>query len=279
MKITSKIITVLFIAALSTGIAASAEKNDIIQKPALKEGFAFVGIEGVAERIAGSDRWFFVPDADVTGEVEVFKAGTSIEILPSSTLEKIAANSEKNSAAIRLWGRTTSYSNRYMPSKKKSGKLISKSYLFPVYFMPLGTDTEEAASEKEPEDKAPTESKRKDSILPDDVMDIFKPKRTIKLTKKIIDIEGDVVIANRTGFVKTVGNKTIFAIDGLGRNVDSMNFNILPCQTLERIDKSHISSTGRQRFRISGIVTKHKGQYYMLPQGAVRTFNNGNFAR
>lgn len=275
-----KIVLAIIVVALSAGTAVSAEKKDTTRQPVVKEGFGFVGIEGTAKRIAESDRWIFVPDTDITNEIEVFKAGTLIKLLPSSTLEKIAANSQNGIAAIRLWGRITSYSNRYAQNIKSSDNLTSKNYLFPVYFMLLGTDTEEAAldAEKETKDKTP-DGIGKDSILPKDVMDAFKPKRMIKLSKKIIDVEGDVVIANKTGFVTVKGNRNIFTIDGLGRNVDDMNFNILPCQTLERIDKSHTSKAGRQRFKISGILTKYKGQYHLLPQRAIRTYNHGNFAR
>lgn len=288
-----KFIIAIFVAGVLIGSAVSAQKGRSVpvkQMPAVvNEGFAFIGIEGIARNIAGSNRWFFVGDTDAANEVEVFKAGNSIELLPCSTLAQIAANSTNGVAAIRIWGKTTRYSNRHTLIKKNSGnhleekelagKLADDNYLFAVYFMPLSTNEEEAAVEQEQEEEKTDKAAGKDSILPEDVMKMFKPKRAVKLTRKIIDVEGDLVTANRTGFILLKGDKKVFSIDGLGRNVDGIVFNILPCKTLENIEKSHAAKTGRQRFKISGIVTKFKGQYYVLLQRAVRTYNHGNFAR
>ncbi len=286
---------VMFVAVLSAAPVFSAQKQQTEPKktpPALvSESFAFIGIEGVAKKVESSDKWFFTPDSDAANEVEVFKAGTSIELLPCSTLEQIAANSTDGTAAIRIWGRTTRYSNKYtltrktsvnyLKSKVPAQKPTDNNFLFPVYFIPLNTTDEEAAPEADVEEsQEKTDSPAgKDSILPDDVMKLFKPKRVIKLTKKIIDVEGDLVTANRTGFVSFDNKKKLFSIDGLGRNVDGIVFNILPCRILETIEKKHASRAGRLRFKVSGIVTKYKGQYYVLLQRAVRTYNHGNFAR
>jgi hypothetical protein len=138
------------------------------------------------------------------------------------------------------------------------------------------TEADESAAET----PAQAEQSRDDAIIPVDVMAKLKPKRMVNLAKlKKLDITGDVMLADRTGFVVAAQAGKVFKIDGLGRNVEDISFRLLPCEVLERTEANLARSAYRQRYRIAGRVTKYKGTYYMLLQRAVRTYSHENFAR
>ena len=102
------------------------------RKTPLRDGFVLTGVDGKLTSTDSNDiwfqdsnegcrRWFFEFDSDIS----VIKAGTSLELLPSSTLEKMTADVEKHSgASYKLWGRVTKYKGR--------------NFIFPIYFLPLG---------------------------------------------------------------------------------------------------------------------------------------------
>lgn len=127
----------------------------------------------------------------------------------------------------------------------------------------------------------PKEEPETESIIPEDVMKKLKPTRRPDFTrrKQITLTDQDSILAGRTGFVKIGQEKTTFAIDSLGRNVEKTSFQLLPCQLLERLENKLTKSPHRQRFRVIGIITKYKNTYYLLPQQATRTYDHGNFAR
>ncbi len=90
------------------------------RKTPLRDGFVLTGVDG---KLTGTDsndirfqdsnegsqsqyigfgipnRWFFEFDSDISDDKAVVKAGTSLELLPSSTLEKMTADVEKHSGA------------------------------------------------------------------------------------------------------------------------------------------------------------------------------------
>ena len=109
----------------------------------------------------------------------------------------------------------------------------------------------------------------------------FKLKRVEDLSawKKNTAIKKDASLTNRTGFITQGDGYKIFKIDAMGRNVDDSSFKLLPCETLERTEKIIVTSPGRNRYKVSGTITMFKGQYYMLLQRTVKTYNHGNFAR
>ena len=281
MKISVLILLALTAVATSAELPPPKERTDV--QPLLPTGFVFNGIEGTVTKLKDTDRWFFKSTEDALSGERTVKAGTKIELLPSSTLEAISVGVEKdNITTIKLWAKVTTYSNEYsktrLTAKKTDAKKITTvNHLFPVYYLPI------ADAEKDRQPKDGTENNKADnkdnSILPEEVLQRFKPKRVVKLTRKVIDVQGDVVLVSRTGFARIDKNTKQFTLDSLGQKVDDIEFNILPCDRLIRIEKSLLSSAGRQRFAIAGTVTKYKGQYYILLQRAIRTYNHGNFAR
>jgi len=261
---------ILILVVLTTGIVFAAKQPE--GGGLLREGFVLNGVEGTIK----ADKkgvWFFTADTDISDESVVVLAGKAIELLASSTLEKITTTAGDDfSAGVRLWARISRYDGR--------------NFLFAFMFIPLsgfeGTSPqvtiEPNTTQKESTEPA---EQMEESIIPPDVMAILKPKRMVDFgkLKETMDIEGDVILANRTGFiVGKKGNRT-FEVDGLGRNVDGLRLRLLDCEVLERTEQKLAMTTGRQRYRVAGIVSKYKDDYYLLLQRAVRTYSHGNFTR
>jgi len=258
----------------------------------IREGFVLDGVDGRITRAQGSEyRWLFAADVDISDGRGVIKAGEAIELLPSGTLEQMTAQIEegKAGAGVRLWAIVTRYSNRYrltaggLEDVSLRKEFFDKNFLFAWYFIPMGSIREEqseAEDKEEAKQEEVTEEEVEDSIIPADVMALLKPKRMVNLAKlKKLDIKGDVMLADRIGFVIAGERGKVFAIDGLGRNVEDVSFRLLGCEVLERTEADLARSPYRQRYRVAGRVTKYKGEFYMLLQRAVRTYNHGNFAR
>jgi len=267
----------------------------------LREGFLVSAVNGKLTKAADSDRWFFIAEVDITDGRGTIKAGEPIELLPSGTLERMTAPAADNGAIhIRLWARITRYCNRNvlldkLPSRKFANRkapnkqdldskflgenLFNRNFLFPIYFVPLSTIDQ---AEDRKDRTGDTDSSDDESIIPAEVLEQLKPKRVVNLAKldDTLETEGDVVLADRTGFVVIDDGTKMFTVDGLGRNVDDLHFRLLPCETLEAIEKSLVETPiVRQRFRVSGVITMYRGQRYMLLQRATRTYSHGNFAR
>jgi len=307
------IIIICFLMLVSANFAETANEAWEPKYPAalLREGFVFNGVNGTVRKTAG-DMWVFTPDATVTDTSVVLGKTESIELLPSSTLEKIVFEAEKNKKTdiavnLRLWGTVTTYSKRGTIRKKyddpESARDLPgyRNFLFPAYFIPLTeleTDSKKekqlqqekkklkesiipaGAREKIKSDES-KEAVDEDAIIPADIMARLKPKRRVNLDKwrKTLQVDGDFLLIGRSGFVKSESGYSVFALDGLGRKIDGLSFRLLPCQALQNTQERITNSFGRQRYKAAGIVTKYKGENYMLLQHAVRTFTNGNFAR
>lgn len=294
---TAKILTMVILSLSVANKIPGDEQNTQLQQPKfypfLREGFVFDGVEGMVTRAdEKKDRWLFTPDVDVSDGRGIIKAGQPIELLPSSTLEKITADIEepKGATAVRLWATVTRYSNRYLLTGSVLEDIsvhkdfFDKNFLLAWYFIPMSaieepqskTETDESAAES----PAPAKQSQEDAIIPVDVMAMLKPKRMVNLAKlKKLDITGDVMLADRTGFVVSDQPSKVLKMDSLGRNVEDISFRLLPCEVLQRTERNLDASAYRQRYRVAGRVTKYKGEFYMLLQRAVRTYNHGNFAR
>lgn len=290
-------IAVILILSLAGGMTVFGAEQDIQAKQVktyafIREGFVLDGVEGTVTRAPdGEDRWLFAADVDISDGRCVIKAGCQIEFLPSSTLEKMTAQIEQGqtSADVRLWAIVTRYSNRHSLSASEGEEVsrqkefLDKNFLFAWYFIPMGgvrQEPGETEGEQEAEHDPAASEEPEDSILPADVMAMLKPKRMVNLARlKRLDIEGDMILADRTGFVVSDEKGKLFKLDGLGRNVEGVSFRLLGCEVLERTEANLAGSPYRQRYRVAGRVTKYKGEFYMLLQRAVRTYSHGNFAR
>jgi len=293
MKVKTAVILTL---SLAWGMVFGAEQDIQVEQAEafgfIIEGFVLDGVEGTITRDPeDKDRWFFAADVDISDGRGVVKAGQKTELLPSGTLEQMTALIEQgqSSADVRLWAIVTRYSNRYSLNTGEGEEVsdhkefFDKNFLFAWYFIPMGGvrhQPDETESEEEAEHAPATDEEPEDSILPADVMAMLKPKRMVNLAKlKKLDIEGDMMLADRTGFVVSDEKGRSFKLDGLGRNAEGVSFRLLWCEVLERTEANLARSPYRQRYRAAGRITKYKGEFYMLLQRAVRTYSHGNFAR
>ena len=294
------VVAAVAIAGICSAATTSDEKPARIPPP-VRDGFVMGGVDGTLTKAEDSEIWFFAPEADFTDGRGTIEAGQQIELLPSAGLDRItAAMGDEKSAHIKIWARVTRYCNRNMlidklPSRKfirrkienrkrldakfLNEHLYNKNYLFAIYFIPMTeVEPEKTDTPSDTQDDALME----DSIIPKDVLEQLSPKRVVNLTKITEALESgtDVILANRTGFIVINDKEKIFTIDGLGRNVDDMSFNMLDCETLEWTEKSLVDTPiVRQRFQVSGVITTYKGKHYMLLQRATRTYSHGNFSR
>ncbi len=285
-----------FISAVTTTSGFGAEQKSQIL---LRDGFVLTGVDGklvppesneVSPELA-QDRWFFEFNSDFSNGRGLIKAGTRLELLPSSVLERMIADANKNpDVSYRLAGRVTRYRG--------------KNFTFPTYFLPL-------AKTKKPQPSTPQKSpqQEKQTIIndPNDVLTIPKelleklPDRKTRIDLRKRDQDSgesgtepndktntrpvqDSILADKCGFIQDAGEETDstwrkvrFTLDALGRKEATISFRLLPCQALELAQSKQSAEPDPLRFKIAGIVTKYKGKDYLLLHRATRVYSHGNF--
>jgi hypothetical protein len=140
------LIFALLMSVVTTTAGLSAEVTSV--KPLLRDGFVMNGVDGNLIRSDSNDVWFFKLTSDVNDsrtpargpQADVIKAGTKLELLPSSALEKMTADEKtRTNTAYRIW-------NSIVTQYKGS------NFIFPGYFMPLSkTEKAEQKPSKEPQ--------------------------------------------------------------------------------------------------------------------------------
>jgi hypothetical protein len=276
----------------------------------LRDGFAFSGIDGKVSSPDG-DEWFFELDLDVVDDRIVVKEGTSLQLLPSATLQRIIDDMKIRSAdEYRLWGTVTKYEG--------------KNFIFPIYFLPLSKiekpqeqkpiETPDVNKENSDFDKLPSglghrveDSRAEPNInepndilaVPQEIIEKLKTRR-IELTKwpekaagseaepniqpQTIEkagqaIQQDTILADRTAFLAEQDGHLVFTLDALGRSAPKISLRLLPCEALELTEQRQSTELEQPTFKIAGIITKYKDQNYLLLQRATQVYNYGNFAR
>lgn len=268
----------------------------------LRDGFALTGVNGslvVHDSNENSpnlslDRWFFVFDSDVSDGRGLIKAGSRLELLPSSALERMIADANNSSvASYRLGGRITQYRG--------------KNFIFPTYFLhlvntktPLLPKSEKSVQQEkqptinEPNDvltipkelieKLPDRNKRIDLRKTTGPSEEFRSKLTELGGKRKAGPKQDFILSDRTALFRKSGHETqdtwrefSFALDAIGRTEAKISLRLLPCQALEQAQRNQSASPDALRFKIAGIVTKYKGKHYLLLQRATRVYSHGNF--
>jgi len=301
-------IPVLLISVLFVSVAWGVSGFDttlIPEPPLLREGFILRGVDGRLNCPDANDAWFFELAADVNDFRDVLEAGTKVQMLPSSTLEKMIADGRKRSEmTFRLWnGRVTRYKGR--------------NFVFPSFFLPIrqeedsGQETPEAIQSARPNEiidnssgpeleHVPTSRDPNDVLtIPSDLFDKLQATRKAMAAQKrrIVDSNlpddgskqprkqnykggSDSVFVNRTGFI--VGRNDggfIFVLDSLGRNVRRRSLRLLPCEVLELAEQKMSAGFEPVRFKIAGILTKYENTDYLLLHKATPTYSHGNFGR
>ena len=266
----------------------------------LRDGFAVTGVDGrlvihdsnEAKPKFSFDRWFFELDSDLSDGRGLVKAGASLELLPSSALEKMIADANnRTGTSYRLGGRITRYRD--------------KNFIFPAYFLPL-TKTKKppsSTSQKSPQQETrPTINEPNDILtipeeliekLPDRKKGIDYRKRQEEAIKTKLTEGGragkpvlkqDFILVDRTALFRDMSQgaegawrEVSFVLDALGRTEAKISLRLLPCQALEQAQRQQSAEPDPLRFKIAGIVTTYKGKYYLLLQRATRVYSHGNF--
>jgi len=87
-------------------------------------------------------------------------------------------------------------------------------------------------------------------------------------------------LADRTAFlVKHDDGQLVFVLDAFGRNVRPVSLRLLPCEVLDMAEQRQSAVPEPVRFKIAGIITKYKGENYLLLQKATRVYSHQNFDR
>ena len=264
------ILILLFIVGIAA--AVGADKNT---RAAVRDGFILAGIDGKLvtqdsneTSQARPDRCFFKFDSDVTDGIGRLEAGTQLELLPSATLEKMLADAnDRPDAGYKLWARVTKYKD--------------ENFIFPTYFLPT-SQAEPTPQQEEPETaiNKPNEA----LTVPKQILDKLKTRKIIPQEQlKGLELKHDSILVNRTGFIvkqpKPKARYDSFALDGLGRSIQQTSLQLLPCEALEQAQQRQSAEPETLRFKVAGIVTKYKGEYYLLLQRAKRVYSHENFGR
>jgi hypothetical protein len=259
----------------------------------LPDGFLISGLDGELRQTAGGT-YAFVFDKAVSTDKGSIKAGQEVGLLPSTTLEYMLRDMGASpSMSVRLWGTVTLFHSR--------------NYIFPSYHLRVSAPTPPA----QPEPAAPAEP-NVPVVKPADVPAINDPNDEIRIpeelmtelkaTRRVIDAApapeptppaapettpaapletADVMVVDRYGILTHAGGDSwTLKFDGLGRNVSLISFGLLPCEVLQRMEADRKpSDLEPRRYRIAGVITRFKGDYYMLPARVVRAYDYGNFAQ
>ncbi len=103
-------IFLVLVSSVSLALGVSGFDMTITRKPPLlRDGFILRGVDGKLSGPDSNDVWHFELASDVNDYRAVIKAGTKLELLPSSALEKMIADAKmRDEVKYRLWnGRIT----------------------------------------------------------------------------------------------------------------------------------------------------------------------------
>jgi hypothetical protein len=229
----------------------------------LRDGFALTGVDG--KLLSVDDKWFFKLDRDLEDDKGIIKAKSEIEFLPSSTLEKIITSSQnRTDNSYRLWGKVTTYKG--------------KNYFFSIYFLPI-SEVKKSES-KQPGQPGAINDTNDALTVPEELVAKLSAQRVITTEelKEGLEIKTDSILADRTGFLeKRADGQMMFTLDGFGRNFPRISIRLMPCSFLEDAQEKQTKEPDRLRFKVAGVVTRYKGENYLLLHRIVRIYNNGNF--
>ena len=327
----------MILGLLASGAAAGPAVETAPERPLLRDGFMLRDVAGAlvrqpADLTDSNDVWFFELSSDVsdygpgrsgvspargTGfqPVEattakpalsgsVLKAGTRLELLRSSTLERMVADVAKiRNLKSEISDSPPSTGPTYLLSGRVT-KYKGRNFIFPEYFLPLRQedskieirDSNVPASRwvmalDEPNDvlAMPPDiikklSARREKEASGAKVPIAEPKRPVEDANAARAVpyaqSPDSILVDRTAFlVQRPQGGPVLSLDALGRNIQHVALRLLPCEALEAAEREQAAEPDPARFRIGGIVTTYKGDSYLLLQKATRTYSHGNFGR
>lgn len=276
MRIARFILALMIAAAITTSAtAAKINGNKLLAgDKLLPDDYVFAGVDGKLIQ-KGADKWVFeFESAANIGGVEI-KAGQTLEMLGSATLEKMILDAkERSDAMFRIWAKVT--------------KFEGKNYLFAVYYLSLRKINRPAEEKGLNEANTVTQAVNapNDVVnIPAEIVALLKTSEVLPTTEaqatraEELQLKQDTIFANRAGRVAVKNGDYIFEADAFGRGVDKFTIKLLPCQKLEDAMTQVRSESNPVRFNVAGILTKYKGEQYLLLQKATRMYSYGNFGR
>jgi hypothetical protein len=309
-KIPVFLILVFFIGIVSA--TSGFDAGTIRETPLLRDGFVMTGVNGNLIGPDSNDVWFFELTTDVNDYRTVIKAGTSLELLPSAALEKMTDDKKmRTTAAYRLWNsRVTKYKGRnfifpgYFMPLSKADKLEPEPSQEPqlkqqepgriqsgqeeLQQLALDEPNDVLAIPQEIIEKLRTRRERttvsKKPIADSNEISVDELQPAMEVEKLPDDQHytrsSDSIFVDRTALlIKQDDGRLIFVPDALGRNVQKLSLNLLPCAALELTELKQAAEPEPLRFKIAGIITKYKGDNYLLLEKATRAYSHGNFGR
>jgi hypothetical protein len=304
-----KSFVILFLVFFVSTVVFGAETA---REALLRDGFVLRGVDGKLVGPDSNDVWFFELGSDVNDYRAVVKAGARLELLPSSALEKMITDVKiRPAATYRLWnGRVTKYNGRnyifpnYFLPLRKAKKPPAETSLAPAQRQGKPAD---ASSEKDRKPAAAVDEPNDTLAIPPEIMEKLKARRQ-KIAaggQRIVDsnavrieepqptaengqllnakrytLSADSVLIDRTALLaKHQNGRLAFILDAFGRNVRQVSLRLLPCEALELTEARQSVVPDPVRFKIGGIMTKYKGQDYLLLQKAIPAYSHGNFGR
>lgn len=273
---------ILTVAVVIAGWVSVTIGGEAAGEKLVRDDYVFAGVDGVlihqtnaGQVQAGPDKWLFEFESEAEGGKEDEVAGRTFEILPSGTLEKMKVDAkERVDSRYRLWGKVT--------------KFEGKNYIFPAYFVGLKKIDRPASRPQQQggSQKAVSINAQNDILnIPDEVVgklqtsEILPVEETKESPDAQLQLKQDTIFANRTGFVTAKGGQYFFEPDGLGRGLEKVSLELLPCQKLEEAIAQVRGSPNPVRFNVAGVLTRYKDKQYLLLQKLTRAYSYGNFGR
>lgn len=254
------------------GLASASVPSGVV----LTDGMWLGDVEG--RLVRDGDRWLFCPAEPVRQASTVAGSGTTLELLPSPVWEAAAADAaQRPEGRALLSGQVEVYRGR--------------SYLFATSAVPLGPA--QSAGQADPNDPARlpvgqgADPNGPAYTLPDADDPLAIPEQ---IQKRLAAYEatrqraprttqvpaGLRVLVDEVGLIVPGQGRVFFVTDALGQNAMPRAYELHPCRTLESMERVQSQSPEPARFRVSGLVTEHRGQSYLLPHRAVREYHYGN---
>jgi hypothetical protein len=242
----------------------------------LPDGSLVQGVEGRLSK--DGDRWRLELETRVRHGTKILDKGTALELLPSGALENLVADAgQRPGDRYRLSGQVATYRGWCT--------------LFATSFLPLAAETPDANGPSLLPNPGQDPNRTPGSALPGKGDRLAIPE---SIQKRLTDYQAHrqraiggttrapsrlQVLLDQVGVVVRDQQKTFFVTDRLGQNAMAKALEILPCGTLESMERVQSQSPEPVRFRIAGLVTEYEGGTYLLLHRAVREYDYGNLGR
>jgi len=217
------LILVFFVSVVQAALGFGAETA---RQTLLRDGRVLRGVNGKLTASDSNDAWFFEFHTDVNDyRGGLAPAGTKLELLPSSSLQKMIADvNERSTAGYRLSGWVTKYRG--------------KNFIFPNYFLRSQPPQKPQHRESKPTEKpSAKEDKRQPAVtdpndaltIPREILEKLKKSRITpsegpglipKAQKQVGDsvkkaqLQKDSILADRTAFLSEQDDgRLVFVLD------------------------------------------------------------------